>query len=132
MKFPKHTNDEVCLGCEARLKGGHPLIVEFFRFVKQKFKDAHCSWVHRGEESQNEAFDQGLSKLRFPNSKHNLLPAEAIDIFQIIDGSAVFDPVFCAGVNKLSKLNGFNLRWGGDFRTLGDSGHWETDKKQGG
>lgn len=35
---------------------------------------------HRGEESQNQAYREGRSKLVFPKSKHNAFPALAIDI----------------------------------------------------
>ena len=34
---------------------------------------------HRGETEQNTAFYAGKSKLRFPYSKHNSLPAQAYD-----------------------------------------------------
>lgn len=34
---------------------------------------------HRGEAEQNAAFYAGKSKVKFPNSKHNLLPAQAYD-----------------------------------------------------
>lgn len=34
---------------------------------------------HRGETAQNKAFDEGKSKLRFPDSAHNKLPARAFD-----------------------------------------------------
>src|SRR6185503_4741406 len=34
---------------------------------------------HRGEKEQNEAYDNGYSKLRYPKSKHNKTPALAFD-----------------------------------------------------
>jgi peptidoglycan L-alanyl-D-glutamate endopeptidase CwlK len=34
----------------------------------------------RGEREQNEAFVRGTSKLRWPDSKHNSMPARAVDI----------------------------------------------------
>jgi peptidoglycan L-alanyl-D-glutamate endopeptidase CwlK len=37
-----------------------------------------CGW--RGEASQNEAFRAGNSKLQWPNSKHNSVPSNAVDI----------------------------------------------------
>ena len=43
----------------------------------------HCDVTilegHRGEKEQNEAFDKGFSKLRFPFSKHNDYPSMAVD-----------------------------------------------------
>lgn len=35
---------------------------------------------HRGREAQNDAFDQGASKVRWPHSIHNLDPSEAFDL----------------------------------------------------
>jgi hypothetical protein len=35
---------------------------------------------HREEKEQNEAFNKGNSKLKWPQSKHNSLPSLAVDI----------------------------------------------------
>lgn len=35
---------------------------------------------HRGEFSQNKAFLEGRSKLRYPKSKHNQNPSKAVDV----------------------------------------------------
>ena len=35
---------------------------------------------YRGEKEQNEAFDGGFSKVKWPNSKHNQRPSKAVDI----------------------------------------------------
>lgn len=35
---------------------------------------------HRGEKEQNEAFDRGYSRVRWPNSKHNKTPSLAMDV----------------------------------------------------
>jgi hypothetical protein len=91
----------------------------------------HVSWAFRDEGSQNEAFKAGASKLQWPKSKHNTTQggnpcSEALDVFQINGvGQAIFDPIFCARLNAASKKLGFDLRWGGEFKTLGDSGHFE-------
>lgn len=34
---------------------------------------------HRGKERQNKAFAEGKSQLKWPNSKHNKFPSEAVD-----------------------------------------------------
>ena len=34
---------------------------------------------HRGEERQNKLFDEGKSKIRWPNGQHNKIPSNAID-----------------------------------------------------
>jgi hypothetical protein len=35
---------------------------------------------HRGEAAQNLAFERGHSKLQWPDSAHNTLPAKAVDL----------------------------------------------------
>lgn len=35
----------------------------------------------RGEAEQNAAFDRGVSKLRWPKSKHNTTPSLAVDVW---------------------------------------------------
>lgn len=41
-----------------------------------------CSIIcgHREEEDQNKAFEEGRSKVQWPNSKHNLIPSLAVDV----------------------------------------------------
>lgn len=126
MKYSHHVSGPSCAGCNERLVSGDPVIQHFFLAVKSEHNDIHCSWVHRDKSDQEAAFASGESKLHYPNSKHNLMPSEAVDIFQIDDnGRAVFDGKFCAGINKRAEELGFKLRWGGSFHDLGDSGHFE-------
>lgn len=126
MKFSKHSQGESCQGCNDRMTQASDLIAEAFYFIKSNHHDVHCSWVHRGREDQEVAFKSGASRAHFGESKHNLLPAQAMDIFQINEkGAAVFDGVFCAKINKELSANGYVLKWGGNFKRLGDSGHFE-------
>lgn len=126
MTFKHHNRDPQCPGCEDRLIQGHPEIVRFFNFFKEKTPDLHCSWVYRDKEMQDEAYASGKSRAHFPNSKHNLEPSQAVDIFQIDeDGKAVFSKEFCESIHNEAIENGFNVRWGGDFKSLGDYGHFE-------
>src|SRR5574343_460890 len=50
--------------------------------------DFDCSILcgHRGEAEQNEAYDNGFSKLRYPNSLHNIYPSLAVDAAPFING----------------------------------------------
>jgi peptidoglycan L-alanyl-D-glutamate endopeptidase CwlK len=45
-----------------------------------KYFDHSVIFGYRNEEEQNKIFEAGNSKLKFPNSKHNLIPAMAVDI----------------------------------------------------
>lgn len=98
---------------------------------------------HRSREEQERYFREGTSKVQFPHSKHNSLPAEAVDIapwpidwsdtarFYYIGG-------FIMGVGELYLwLTGLHtqyaLRYGGDWdrdsevkdQTFMDLGHIE-------
>jgi D-alanyl-D-alanine carboxypeptidase len=125
MKFAKHTQG-TCEGCLQRLLEGHAEIQRFFHWLKENHSDAHTSWVYRGPDDQEKARSTGASNARFGQSKHNSLPARAIDIFQIdVNGVAIFDRKWCLELNEQAKAAGFRLKWGGEFKSLGDYGHWE-------
>lgn len=63
---------------EKRLASCHPDIITIFMCVLEVF-DYSVFCGHRGELAQNEAVKKGLSKLSYPNSKHNHTPSMAID-----------------------------------------------------
>lgn len=52
------------------------------RLFNEVIKYYDCSIIcgHRGEEDQNRAFSEGRSKLRYPYSKHNKYPSDAVDV----------------------------------------------------
>lgn len=56
----------------------HPDLITLFKDVIQ-FVDCSIICGHRGEKEQNEAYDKGFSKLRWPKSKHNQMPSMAVD-----------------------------------------------------
>jgi len=45
-----------------------------------KYYDCKIITGHRTEEVQNEKFELGQSKVKWPNSKHNSLPSKAVDV----------------------------------------------------
>jgi hypothetical protein len=46
-----------------------------------KVYDFSVVFGHRGQQAQDLAFQTGMSKLKWPNSKHNSLPSKAFDIY---------------------------------------------------
>ncbi len=108
---------------------------------------------HRSEQAQNEAFDEGRSKIRWPDGKHNRLPSEAVDIapypmhkwpapkgltkeqWQEVKLLARF--YFLAGaVMQAAHEAGVEMRFGGDWdsdadftdQSFDDLVHFEIDK----
>lgn len=95
----------------------------------------------RGEEEQNDAFERGASKLRWPKSKHNRSPSFAVDLAPYpIDWKNLgrFHAMAMVMMDEATKLH-VPLRWGGDFnrnQVYGDDKfqdlpHFEIDEPWG-
>ncbi len=129
--IPHHTSDPVCPLCEQKLLQADARLSAWFHdHVKPSFPEAHVSWTYRDQISQDQAVCDGKSKLSFPNSAHNKLPALAIDLFEIDQtGKATWNPSFFNAIHDMNQKLGIDLLWGAQFRTLGDSDHWEIPKQ---
>lgn len=92
---------------------------------------------HRGEEEQMEAYRSGHSKLKYPKSKHNTLPSQAVDIapFPIDWSDAARFKKLSLHIKEvwesLSEIEkgGWTLEWGGDFKSFPDMPHYQLVKK---
>ncbi len=95
---------------------------------------------HRGEERQNQYHDQGLSKVRWPNGRHNAFPSDAADLRPYVPGvdmnapaSAKYWYLLAGTVLAAAREEGVGFRWGGDWdgdsdmddQTFNDLGHFE-------
>lgn len=82
---------------------------------------------HRGEKEQNQAYDDGKSKLKYPLSAHNVIPSMAVDLApRPIDWSN--KEAFChlAGiVLGIAHQMGVTVKWGGDWKSFKDYPHYE-------
>jgi peptidoglycan L-alanyl-D-glutamate endopeptidase CwlK len=94
---------------------------------------------HRSKEDQDKAFAEGHSKLKWPNSKHNKVPSEAVDIVPYpVDwndigrfenlGQIVMQ-VWESGIDPEDK-DGWELIWGKNFKGLVDYPHFELRRKK--
>lgn len=70
-KFSKRSLARLA-SCEARLQMVCNAAIERTDFT------VLCGY--RGEAEQNDAFERGMSKLRYPQSKHNAWPSRAVDL----------------------------------------------------
>ncbi|MFT6586073.1 MAG: peptidoglycan L-alanyl-D-glutamate endopeptidase CwlK [Cognaticolwellia sp.] len=105
-------------------------------------KTVDCSVFcgHRGKASQDKAFDDNVSELKYPHSKHNTFPSLAVDAgpyFPDIKNTdwsdrqafAVFAGYCMRVADELLEkgLIAHRLRWGGDWdgdgRTLDQTFH---------
>lgn len=77
---------------------------------------------HRSEAEQNAAFDKKVSQKRWPESKHNKTPSEAMDVVPWPTQWACEKQIYLlAGVIKaIAHSRGVKIRWGGDWDSDGD------------
>lgn len=113
-KFGKRSTDN--------LSEAHPDLQTVFNEVVKHF-DCTVIEGQRTEAEQNEVYRRGLSKLKFPNSKHNKCPSEAVDVLPYpIDWNDTnrmrYFAGFVVGIASMMKdreIIDHNIRWGGDW-----------------
>lgn len=95
--------------CDPRLQRVAEAVIVHYDFV------VLCG--ARGEVEQNEAFEQGKSKLKWPLSPHNKTPSLAMDLapFPIDWRDRDRFTLFAGFVLGIARSLGVELRWGGDF-----------------
>ena len=104
--------------CDIRLQRIFTVVVKHF--------DCSVLCGHRNKADQNKAFDEGRSKLRYPDGKHNTYPSKAVDVAPYYSGEGIpWDDkerfiLFAGFVLGVATQMGINIRWGGD---------WKSDKK---
>ena len=130
----------------SRLDTCHPDLQRLFEAVLQECDHTIISG-YRGEEEQNQLFSQGLSQLKYPQSKHNttILNSEtgtyfpesrAVDVLpycqntkRMINGDQPEDILkilgFAAKVFQKACELRIGVRWGGNWRNFKDYPHWE-------
>ena len=82
-----------------------------------KFFDCTVIQGHRGKEEQNKYFDEGKSKVKYPNGRHNANPSNAVDVVPYpIDWEDTDRMYYFAGfVKGLAAQMAIPIRWGGDW-----------------
>ena len=82
-------------------------------------KHVDCSVLegHRGEVRQNELYEEGKTKVYFPNGRHNANPSRAVDVvpYPIDWDDRERFHLFAGFVLGIAKSMGIKLRWGGDW-----------------
>ena len=82
-----------------------------------KYVDCSVLEGHRGEDRQNQLADEGKSKVRFPNGRHNALPSRAVDVtpYPVDWDDRERQTLFAGFVLGVARGMGHTLRWGGDW-----------------
>jgi len=127
-----------------RMEVSHPDIRRLLWSVVKVF-NITVLCTHREKDDQNEAFEKGFSKLKWPDSKHNSLPCRAVDIAPWPEVYGRTPEERAAAHINFALLAGFVLshakaldipvRWGGDWNrnltttddTFKDFAHFELN-----
>ena len=129
-KFGKRSKERLAT-CDERLQ----------KIFNEVIKYIDCSVLegHRGEARQNKLCDEGKSKVRFPNGRHNANPSRAVDVtpYPVDWEDRERQTLFAGFVIGIATSMGINIRWGGDwnkdFKVQGnkfdDFPHFELKEK---
>lgn len=113
-----------------RLRSCHPdLQAVFLEVIKEVDVTILCGF--RNQADQDEAFAQGMSKLRWPESRHNSKPSQAVDVAPWPinwDDHQSFRKLAVV-VERVAARLGIQLVWGGDWRSFPDLPHWELPRR---
>lgn len=128
---------------QSRLNTCHKDLKRIFGVVLMNF-DHSIIEGHRGEEKQNQAYKEGKSKLKFPDSKHNVYPSMAVDAapypIEWKDRERfTYFAGYVMGVARMlynMEMTDHLVRWGGDWdkdtqvkdNTFDDLVHFELYK----
>lgn len=85
---------------------------------------------HRGKEDQHVAFEAGHSKVDWPNSRHNTLPSEAVDLapLPLVWSDTHAFRMLAFAVKAKADALGIAIEWGGDFATFKDLPHYQLHR----
>ncbi len=109
-KFSKKSLDE--------LHTCHPDLQRVFDQVLRLVDVAVVEGI-RGKQKQDQCYDKGTSKVKYPNSKHNDIPSNAVDVIPWVGGKGSWETkhcIFLAGI-VMATANGMGIkiRWGGNW-----------------
>ena len=101
---------------QKRLETAHPHLQKIFNEVVKTI-DCSVTEGHRGEELQNKYFNEGKSKVKFPNGRHNQSPSLAVDVtpYPVDYSDRERQTLFAGFVLGVASQMGLKVRWGGDW-----------------
>ena len=107
-KFGKRSRENLAT-CDKRLQ----------KIFNEVIKHIDCSVLegHRNGERQDKLFDEGKTKVKFPNGRHNHSPSLAVDItpYPVNFEDRERQTLFAGFVLGIATKMGINLRLGGDW-----------------
>tara|TARA_R100001594_G_scaffold140274_2_gene185303 strand:- start:1285 stop:1677 length:393 start_codon:yes stop_codon:yes gene_type:complete len=82
-----------------------------------KYVDCSVLEGHRNEERQNKLFEEGKTKVKYPNGRHNSSPSRAVDVtpYPVDWDDRERQTLFAGFVLGIARSMDIKLRWGGDW-----------------
>lgn len=82
-----------------------------------KYVDCSILEGHREKQRQNQLYDEGKTKVLYPNGRHNAYPSNAVDAvpYPVDWDDRERMTLFAGFVLGTAKQMGITLRWGGDW-----------------
>lgn len=104
----------------------HPLLKEIADEAIKHF-DFTILCGYRDKKAQMEAYNKGTSKLKFPYSKHNVLPSLAMDLapFPIDWHDVERFEMLAKLILWIAEDKKITIVWGGNWKTFRDLPHFE-------
>jgi len=93
-----------------------PRLQRVFHEVVRNF-DCSILEGHREKERQNQMVEEGKSRVRWPEGRHNTEPSMAVDVcpYPVVWDDRERQTLFAGFVLATAKAVGIDLRWGGDW-----------------
>ena len=107
-KFGKKSKKELAT-CDQRLQDVFNEVI--------KYIDCSVTQGHRGEDEQNKYFNEGKSKVKYPDGRHNAIPSNAVDCtpYPVDFDDLERQALFAGFVLGTARAMGIKLRWGNDW-----------------
>ena len=89
------------------------------KVLNEVIKYIDCSIIegHRSGERQNKLYEEGKTKVKYPNGRHNQNPSNAVDVvpYPVDWNDRERFHLFAGFVLGIARSMDINLRWGGDW-----------------
>ena len=89
------------------------------KVFNEVIKHVDCSVLegHRSKDRQNKLYEEGKTKVKYPNGRHNRQPSSAVDVtpYPVDWKDRERQTLFAGFVIGVASQMGINLRWGGDW-----------------
>ena len=82
-----------------------------------KYIDCSVLEGHRSQERQDKLYEEGKTKVKYPNGRHNDSPSRAVDVtpYPVDWSDRERQTLFAGFVLGIARSMGIKLRWGGDW-----------------